>query len=272
MKSKKYPKNVSIILDEIINIFTTHLQDNLVGIYLHGSLVMGCFNPQSSDIDFLVICRTKLDIKTKKEIIKSILALYESKHINKKGIEFSVVLQRYLKKFIYPTPYELHFLHSWKVKYEKNLIDLTKEEKDTDLAVHFGVVNELGATLYGQPILKVFPKTRSKYYIMSLIEDFEWSLGNVLKGPDSGKCAVPTYAVLNFCRVLAYIKTKKIISKCEGGKWGLKNMPKEYKPVILEAMKEYTKSNSSKKVDAKLLKQYANYISEEITKAKKRFI
>jgi len=30
------------------------LEDSLVGIYLHGSAAMGCFNPAKSDIDLLV--------------------------------------------------------------------------------------------------------------------------------------------------------------------------------------------------------------------------
>ena len=30
------------------------LRDNLVGVYLHGSSVMGCFNPQKSDIDLII--------------------------------------------------------------------------------------------------------------------------------------------------------------------------------------------------------------------------
>ena len=31
------------------------LQDNLIGVYLHGSSVMGCFNPRKSDIDLIVV-------------------------------------------------------------------------------------------------------------------------------------------------------------------------------------------------------------------------
>ena len=31
------------------------LRDNLIGVYLHGSLVMGCFNPQKSDIDLIIV-------------------------------------------------------------------------------------------------------------------------------------------------------------------------------------------------------------------------
>ena len=31
---------------------------NLTGVYLHGSLAMGCFNPKKSDIDLLVVVET----------------------------------------------------------------------------------------------------------------------------------------------------------------------------------------------------------------------
>ena len=33
------------------------LAENLVGIYLHGSAVMGCFNSKKSDIDLLVVVK-----------------------------------------------------------------------------------------------------------------------------------------------------------------------------------------------------------------------
>ncbi|BDR60419.1 nucleotidyltransferase domain-containing protein [Lactobacillus xylocopicola] len=34
---------------------TAIIKDNLVGLYLHGSLVLGGYNPQVSDIDFIVV-------------------------------------------------------------------------------------------------------------------------------------------------------------------------------------------------------------------------
>ena len=48
-------------MDTVINIFTEKskeiLKDNLVGIYLHGSAVMGCFNPLKSDLDLIVVVK-----------------------------------------------------------------------------------------------------------------------------------------------------------------------------------------------------------------------
>jgi len=85
-----------------------------------------------------------------------------------------------------------------------------------------------------------------------------------MKGPNDGTCKVPTYAVLNFCRVLAFIKNNLITSKREGGEWGMKILPSIYAPIIKEALNEYNKYGSSKNVDCKLLKEYAEYCMEII--------
>ena len=42
---------VNSIMDSITNKFSEILGDNLIGIYLHGSVAFGCYNPLLSDID-----------------------------------------------------------------------------------------------------------------------------------------------------------------------------------------------------------------------------
>ena len=42
------------------------LRDNLTGIYLHGSAVMGCFNPGKSDIDLIIVAERPLPDPIKK--------------------------------------------------------------------------------------------------------------------------------------------------------------------------------------------------------------
>lgn len=45
-------------INDLISTFVDSTKDilgeNLVGVYLHGSLAMGCFNPQRSDIDLII--------------------------------------------------------------------------------------------------------------------------------------------------------------------------------------------------------------------------
>ncbi|SHE36805.1 Nucleotidyltransferase domain-containing protein [Caldanaerobius fijiensis DSM 17918] len=55
------PENVHNQINGLLKDVKCCLKDNMVGIYLHGSLAMGCFNPEISDIDILVIIEQNLD-------------------------------------------------------------------------------------------------------------------------------------------------------------------------------------------------------------------
>lgn len=76
------------ILQEITKKFQVILKDNLVGIYLHGSVSFGCAT-DASDIDFIVVVKEPLSLEEKEKIIS--------------------VLQRDCRLFSYPTPYQLHY-------------------------------------------------------------------------------------------------------------------------------------------------------------------
>lgn len=100
-------KEIENILNKMINGYCNILKENLVGIYLHGSLAMNCFNYYSSDIDILVVVKGNMDFKTKRKLINIILEL--SKDGPQKGFELSVILEENSKNFIYPTPFLLHY-------------------------------------------------------------------------------------------------------------------------------------------------------------------
>lgn len=93
------------VLDLVIGRYDGILGENLVGIYLHGSLAMGCFSDQS-DIDFLVVVNDPLDFRTKRSLADELLEL---RGLPGKGIEMSVILMKYAREFQYPTPFELHY-------------------------------------------------------------------------------------------------------------------------------------------------------------------
>nr|MCR5338308.1 nucleotidyltransferase domain-containing protein [Lachnospiraceae bacterium] len=67
------------------------LRDNLVGIYLHGSAVMGCYNPAKSDIDLIVVVKDSIEDKVKKSFMDMVVELNEKGPA--KGIEMSIVKQ-----------------------------------------------------------------------------------------------------------------------------------------------------------------------------------
>lgn len=54
-------------IQRLLAAFPEQLEGNLIGIYLHGSLALGCFNPITSDIDLLVLTRHKISLCTKSD-------------------------------------------------------------------------------------------------------------------------------------------------------------------------------------------------------------
>jgi len=256
---------ITDFLSEFVQIFRDAFGNRLVGVYLHGSLAMQTFNPISSDVDLLVVVRDSLSWDEKHSVGQRLLQLSEQAPPN--GLEMSILTLDNLNPFQYPTPYELHFANSNKVRYEQGTIDFSSGLTDPDLAAHFVITKARGICLYGEAISAIFPDVPAKDYLDSIAQDSEWSYGNIMQGADEGKCAVPVYAVLNFCRVLTFIDQGLITSKTEGGRWASDNLPPEYKPVIREALKEYAVSGTSRPVDCQLLKQFAYYANGLIQQA-----
>jgi len=251
-----------VILEEIKKEFSAILKDKLIGIYLHGSLAMGGFNPESSDIDFLVVVRERLPLKIKKKLID--WTLRSAKRSSAIRLDYSILTLDQVKNFQHPTPFELHYSNDWQKKYQRGDFDWAKQNFDPDLAAHFAVTKKRGLVLTGKPINEIFPTIPEKYYLDSIIKDFRWSEDKIMKGPDSGICRVPVYGVLNHCRVLVYLQDKLITSKVEGGQWGLVNLPEKYHKIICEALKEYDKAGSAQPVDAALLKQFTEFTEQRI--------
>jgi Domain of unknown function (DUF4111) len=51
---------VQSYLDQVVSTLTIHVDAELIGVYLHGSLAMGAFDPRRSDIDILAVCAEPL--------------------------------------------------------------------------------------------------------------------------------------------------------------------------------------------------------------------
>ena len=154
---------VNDLIDSFVEQSKDILKENLVGIYLHGSLAMGCFNPQKSDIDLIIVVNKPLSDSLKKEYLDMVVE--HNMEAPKKGIEMSVVLRKECKPFIYPTPFELHFSAGYLDWYKENPDDYIREMKgtDKDLAAHFTIINKRGKCLFGSPEKSVISYT----YIIS---------------------------------------------------------------------------------------------------------
>jgi len=244
------PDNIKAFLDQCVHGVQEHLTDRLTGIYLHGSLAMGCFNPTSSDIDVLVVVNHTLTAFEREALAQRLLALVADAP---RPVELSVITLDSLQHFRHPSPYELHISESNRA----GTMDLAREPSDPDLAAHFVITKARGVSLCGAPVSAVFPEVPRSAYLESIVGDFDWSYTSVMQGPDSGECRVPKYAVLNACRILAFIRERIVTSKREGGEWGMQHLPAAHLPLIRAALDEYLGIAECRMVDARLLKHVA---------------
>lgn len=246
-------------LEQLLNRFVEQSQkilgSNLVGVYLHGSAVMGCFNEKKSDVDLLVVINSNLSDEVKLRYMDMVVEL--NAHAPSKGIELSIVRRCVCKPFVYPTPFELHFSLAHLEWYCKDPLDyvLKMNGTDKDLAAHMMITYHRGLCLYGEEIKSVFEEVSKEAYFDSIWYDIEHSEEDIIENP--------VYITLNLCRVLAYKKEKLIISKKEGGKWGLMNVPENYCKLIQQALDEYVSARPMK-LDEKVAVEYAEYMIKQI--------
>ena len=245
--------------EKLINEFTKQsiniLKDNLVGIYLHGSAVMGCFNPNKSDLDFIIVVNNPMSNAIKKAYMEMVVECSVLGPV--KGIEMSIVLKNVCKPFVYPTPFELHFSIGHLDWYTEDPDEYIKEMNgtDKDLAAHFTIINERGKALYGAPINEVFAEVSTEDYMDSIWYDIENAKREIT--------TYPMYIILNLARVLAYKKEGLVLSKKEGGEWALKKLPTELHHLIQDALSEYSDTGHPV-YDKKLAKKYAKYMIKRI--------
>ncbi len=252
-------KPIDFIIEHYVTGSQEILGENLVGIYLHGSATMGCFNPEKSDLDFIVVVESDLSDNTKHAYVDMVLSLNENAPA--KGIEMSIVRREVCKPFVYPTPFLLHFSEHHIKWFTENPTDYVQKMKgtDVDLAAHFTNIRAHGKCLYGLPAAEVFGEVPPENYLDSIWND-------ICDAPDD--IAENTmYITLNLTRVLAFQKENILLSKKEGGEWALKNLPesavRKFAPVIQAALAEYTQ-NTVPHYNLALAKEYAEYMLAEI--------
>ncbi|HEX6280453.1 MAG TPA: DUF4111 domain-containing protein [Pyrinomonadaceae bacterium] len=257
IKSHQIPEAVVEVLNRHVVILIEVLGRDLTGVYLHGSAAIGGFSFQQSDIDYVALIADPLRPSERQRLAQGFLGGYGD-GVPAKGVEMSIVLERFAGPgFRYPTPYEFHLGTEEQIR--QHASPHKEEMVDPDLAAHFTIIKQRGICIYGKPVDEVFDDVPREFYLDAIIADAEENFRNIHSKTDDSPCRVPMYAVLNFCRVLAYIDDGLIASKLEGAEWGLSQIPSEYQAVIFAAKSEYANSRESHLVSGTLLKQFASY-------------
>ncbi|MBR4359076.1 MAG: DUF4111 domain-containing protein [Clostridia bacterium] len=207
------------------------LGEDLIGVYLHGSLAAGCFHWEISDIDLLVVVRQSLSLEKKMALVKTLYDL--TPDAPQKGIEMSVMLERDCRGIAYPAPFELHYSPMHRAAYEQDPVEFCRamHGEDPDLTSHILFLHSYGVVAYGRSIARTFDPVRREDALAAIRADAADAMRRLHDDP--------CYCVLNLCRALAYLRENRALSKKDGGEWALKNLPQEHQRVIQAAVNAY---------------------------------
>lgn len=248
---------VDNLLKKLTRELCSILSAGLVGVYVHGSVAFGCYNPKMSDIDLIVVVKRPISLAKKIKIITTLMDL--EKKAPEKGIEMSVVTENKCRNFVYPTPFELHYSMAYRADCEKDIEGFCRKMNgvDPDLAAHFTVIRKAGYAAFGKKIDDVFGKIPEEYYLDSITQDISGAADDIEYNP--------VYYILNLCRVLAYVREGRVCSKEQGGLWVIKHCPDAYSFVIAQALECYR--TAERFPEDFPLRSFAEYMLDEIQKA-----
>ena len=225
-------------LREVLNIFATEiaaeLRENLVGIYLVGSIASGDFDPDS-DIDFLVVTNTELteaNMKPLQEIQTKIYAIdcYPAKHLEGSYIS-------------------IDDLNNWSIVGQKQLFYFDNGSTSYEQSTHDNqwhvrwILRECGITLMGQKpenIMQPIPTHESanemKMAMRQEMKDFEGELHRPRSFWNSrfGQ----SFFVLTYCRMLQTLHTRTVQSKKAAAKWAKQFLDPKWVRLIDQAWQE----------------------------------
>ena len=232
-------------------------RDELVGLYLHGSLAMGSFNPARSDIDLLAVVKYPTLSSVRFELARALLELSAVPA----ALEFSVILDKDLTYWKYPTPFEFHFGEDARASF---LADLAVEEWinwpdadrfDPDLAGHAMVAKRRGRTLWGRAVDETFPDVPREHYLASIRQDFIWARARLNREP-----TLAHYLTLNCARTLRYLREDFVGSKIEGGRWALTRAPAEFRHAVAAALASNDGSDPSAPIEAEAVRAFCDHM------------
>jgi len=263
--TQPYPE-LREVLDIFVSKVETELEENLVSIYLVGSLASGDFD-LDSDVDFLVVTNTELTETNKRHLQEIHAKVHEIDCYPAKHLEGSYV--------------SIADLNDWSVVGKKKLFyfdngSITPEQSEHDNNWHVRwILREQGITLVGpepQTILRSIPNAEllgemriSLHRIMLIFEEAIHQPLNFFNSQFG-----QSFVVLTYCRMLHTLHTGEVQSKKAGAEWAKEFVAPEWRQLIDRAWEDREGVRFGEKIglraDEQLLEETLEFIEYAVVR------
>jgi aminoglycoside adenylyltransferase-like protein len=255
---------VQLYLDRVVSTLREHLGAELVGVYLHGSLAMGAFDPGRSDVDIVAACTGALSPSRRMRLGEALAAI--PRPATGGDLELSVVTTSAVQTPSAAPSFEIH-VHT---EDEQPLVDGAERSGDEDLVVHFAMARARGQVLFGPEPGELFAAPERASLIRAFLSDMEWARESGAAGweghhmPDLASMA---YRVLNAARSWRYLATGDLSSKVEGAMWVKRMDPDPDLHRLLDAALAFQRGDVTDRPDDQVVNAFVDRVEGMLRRA-----
>ncbi len=217
------PENLSELFREMRQDLPSILQENLVGIYLWGSLTFAAFDERCSDADAIVV--TRKDI-TEQEF--SALEDWFNNQSEKNSWTGKLDMRFVIDGEFFDKTSRCCGYHFGK---------LTRHGSDGNPFIWLNIAQS-SITLYGKPAKEIAPEISREILTDALLLELEYLREDLAAnaGEQSDLAFFHnSYAVLTACRIFYTARNYTLVSKDSAARWTLENTSPEWHTVIVTA-------------------------------------
>jgi len=222
------------ILEQLVSGVKIHLSENLIGIYMVGSLAVGGFD-LDSDVDFLVVIQNELSSEDVSSLQQMHRDIYDQDCYPAKHLEGS-----YIRKELLCNEETMLKENIWYLDNGGRTLELS--DHDNRWHVHW-MLREKGISLLGQnpkEFVKPIPEKALKKDVLVVMEQMKKGFQQELDQPLAfyNSRFGQSFIILTVCRILHTISTGIIISKYNAVNWAISVLDKEWTELIEQAWLE----------------------------------
>ncbi len=204
------------------------LGEDLLGLYVYGSLLMGGLQ-KFSDIDLFAISNRETTLEEKEQFEKALLKISGIYGVSKdlKPIELTIVTKANVKPWHYPPKFDFLYGDWLRADFEVGTIEPWPTKVHPNLALVITQLLLSNKIVYGSNPKNLLDPVPYKDFIHattseidSLLNDIDWDTRNVL---------------LTLARIWSTVETDSIRSKADAASWAIEKLPEAYSPVLMRA-------------------------------------
>lgn len=217
-------------LDQLVAGLRELFGDDLLGVYVHGSLAFGCHGPRS-DIDVIAVS-TRPTTAAERERLATLV---------RQPLEFHLLVESEIKPWRHPLPFDFHE---------------GRRGLDHDLAAHLTVARHVGLAACGPPPADLFAPVPAGDYADAIRRDVNWALTEHRDDL--------LYLTLTLPRAWATLSTGAIHSKASAAEWALPQLPPELRPVLQHALAVYRGEIQDESWTGPPVEDYVGYVAGKL--------